>query len=204
MSRSQPDHVIMDGKDFHCLHCDERHSPSWPMPLDVFVDKGRGFMVMHRNCVKKPEPSRQVDLPNADAIMGQGVIDGSTDEPAPEIDPPGTDLFAKMYPMAADHATLRNDLHRVLSPEHYAKLPHGTVEAWPPRSAQFDEVANWARIGKCHLDHQARAQRGEASIPGLYIRSWMSMPHCLEAIVGKPKKQKGARPLTSPKKGKKP
>lgn len=124
---------------------------------------------------------------------GEG-IDGSTDEPAPEIDPPGPDVFAQLYPMARDHGTLRDDLHAVLTPEQYALLPNGTVEAWHPATGIFDAIAHWARIEKAHIEIPKREP-----IAGFYLQGRMPMPVKLAELLGKPAKPKRARKPRKPR-----
>lgn len=121
-------------------------------------------------------------------------IDGSTDEPAEEIDPPGPDVFAKLYPMARDHSTLRDHLHAVLTPEQYAKLPHGTVEAWHPATGIFDAIAHWARIEKAHTEIPKREP-----IAGFYLQGRMPMPVKLAELLGETAKPKRARKAHKPR-----
>src|SRR4029079_16288280 len=122
------------------------------------------------------------------------AIDGSTDEPAPEIDPPGPyALFDRMYPLADSVIALRAQLKEVLTPEQFEKglswvIPH-------PSTGIFNAVANWARIEKAHAEAGSREP-----IAGLTIPRREPMPVKLAELLGeKPKERRGERPLTSPK-----
>ena len=132
------------------------------------------------------------------------AIDGSTDEPAPEVDPPGrpggmsipTDLFSEMYPMARDHAGLWAELTDLLGAEQARLAANGAALPPQPGTTAFDAIAHWSRTVKAHKQGQERAQRGEGGVPGLYVPLQPPMPKELKALLAKPKKKRGARPLT--------
>jgi hypothetical protein len=125
--------------------------------------------------------------------LAQG-IDGMSDEPDPETDPPGAlDIFAKMFPMPRDATHLTRLVLAVLPLEQHAKFRDWSL----PTGAGFDEIAHWARTEQARIDAQGRAQRGEPGIPGLYIPT-ARMPLCLSEALGLTKKKRGARPLSSP------
>jgi hypothetical protein len=129
-------------------------------------------------------------------------IDASTDEPAPETDPPGPpDWYVKfetLYPIAKGHGSLRDDLHEALTDEQYAKLPNGTVESWKTDTGIFQGVANWARTARARKDSTSRAP----GLEGVTFPEPGPMPAPLAELLGdaapKPKKKRGARPLSSP------
>lgn len=226
MTRPSTDHVYSDARDggaFRCDHCGARHLPALPMPLTQYIEQGRDFALMHRLCPKPVEPSSQLALPGTNGrIVAQVTypeetliierfepgepIDGMTDDPAPEVDPPPRrpDKFAEMYPAPRDVPALRTALDLVLSPEHAAILPSKAIP-WHPDSGQFWGVAAWAMLERAHMEADARSRAGQLPIGGLYIPLRQEMPQPLRELLGlaAPKKKRGARPLTSPKKGKK-
>lgn len=74
-------------------------------------------------------------------------IDASTDEPAPEIDPPGPEPWAHKYPMARDHAALRGHLLVALSNSGLNTPTVEQLQQWAhPATGIFDAAAHWARI----------------------------------------------------------
>ncbi len=120
MTRTNTDHVICDAQDagaFRCMHCGDRHQPAFPVPLAIFCESAKGYALMHKHCLPKPKPTKQVEL--FDALAKKeiresfareieareiatdeptGAISALTDEPAPEIDPPmrGSDLLRQL------------------------------------------------------------------------------------------------------------
>lgn len=106
MTRPNTDHVVCDAQDggaFRCLHCGDHHAPSFRQPLAVFCESAKGYALMHKHCQPKPEPSKQVPLFDANGHEARSAsysttvvplgaaqgIDGMSDEPDPETDPPG-------------------------------------------------------------------------------------------------------------------
>jgi hypothetical protein len=168
------EHVLIDEDGMRCHHCTDSHKPPLPMIGTAYAERLLGFVRMHRLCPKPEVPSPQLALPGTEV-----------------------DLFAKMYPMARDHGALRDALHRVLTPEQYEKLPHGTVEGWHVASGIFDGAAHWARLERGHIDVAARVARGEPAIPGLTIPGRFAMPPPLAELLGekpgKAKKKRAAR-----------
>lgn len=193
------------------------------MPLNVWCEQGKGFLLMHRLCPKPEAPSRQMALPGTEAAAQKeradryyidptqlGIepgtdyatyplsvldgIDASTDEPAPEIDPPGPYArFEEMYPAATDYPSLYEALKSALSDEQWRSLRR--FDQWQPASDTFRSVANWARIEKAHADAGAREP-----IAGLTLPRREPMPETLVDLLGvKAKQKKGARPLVNPK-----
>jgi len=214
MTRPSTDHVAGVLREVHCDHCAASFETGL-MPLPRLVDMLRGFLLMHRLCPKPEAPSRQMALPGTSADPAAPWIpyeppeatfkgiDGSTDEPAPEIDPPGPYArFEEMYPAATDYPSLYEALKSALSDEQWRSLRR--FDQWQPASDTFRSVANWARIEKAHADAYAAAQRGEPGMSGLTIPRREPMPEKLAELLGvKPKQKKGARPLTSPKRTRK-
>lgn len=211
------DHAKCNTCELDCSHCGSTQTLA-PIPVACLVDVVRGFLLMHRRCEKPIEPSKQVELFGAPAQSGPVLpgrasdmlealrqddkdgIDGNTDEPAPEIDPPGGITFNQLHPPIVTREALWDALYRVLPAEQYALLTHGKVEAWHPAQGKFSAVAHWARVD---LAHNASIARGlENGIPGLVIPARVPMPEVLmEAlgIKGKPARGKrGARPFSSP------
>jgi hypothetical protein len=130
-------------------------------------------------------------------------IDGNSDEPDPETDPPGAlGIFERMFPMPRDNTHLHHLLRSVV-PEAQRTQLAAWLATWPIDSGlpAFDEIAHWARTEQARIDAQGRAQRGEPGIPGLYIPT-ARMPLCLSDALGLTKKKRGARPLTSGKRRK--
>ena len=211
MTRPSTDHVVVDMSEacFRCLNCAETHALK-AAPAELYLSRLRGFILMHRLCPKPEAPSRQMALPGTSADPAAPWIpyeppeatfkgiDGSTDEPAPEIDPPGPYArFEEMYPAATDYPSLYEALKSALSDEQWRSLRR--FDQWQPASDTFRSVANWARIEKAHADAGAREP-----IAGLTLPRREPMPETLVDLLGsKPKQKKGARPLTSPKRTRK-
>lgn len=187
-----------------CAHCRATDALA-SVPADHLVDAVRGFLLRHRRCEKPLEPSKQVELfqalssANPESHPCNPGIDGSTEEPAPEIDPPSPyEKFERMYPLATNHVDLWESLRSAIPKSQCAKLP--SELPWDADTGIFNAVATWSRIERAHLD---AAQR--APIPGLTIPARLPMPEKLVELLGvKPKRMKGARPLTSPGRKKKP
>lgn len=214
------DHVIFSfvTQAFECQHCGGQHAPTLPLPVEQFVSIGKGFMLMHRHCVKAQPPSPQLPLPHT------GGIDGMRDDPDPETDPPGHDetdadgkplppphyahlagdealrqKFLQHYPWPKDSFQLRADLAIVLQRIEGSELPSAaTVNGWDPSTVRFQKAAGWVRD---ELADMNRKEHPEFD-PFLPLER-QPMPAELAALclpVKKPKK--GARPLTSGKKRK--
>ena len=62
------DHIIINVPEgeARCLHCADYHSLS-VVPAKRFLAIVRGFLIMHEQCPRPVEPSRQVDLFDAQA-----------------------------------------------------------------------------------------------------------------------------------------
>jgi hypothetical protein len=88
-----------------------------------------------------------------DTLLG---IDGNSDEPDPETDPPehdkpgfldGDDGFGKFFPRAKDHEELRTDLLVVLQNQGGAPSKQALIESvGDVGTTRFDEVAHWTRM----------------------------------------------------------
>jgi hypothetical protein len=100
MTRPTTRHIVASGL-FRCLHCGSSYTgPDTDTPIDALISVIRGFALMHKHCQPRPEPSKQVELfdelaalqavvplqPPTDCFHG---IDGNSDDPDPETDPPG-------------------------------------------------------------------------------------------------------------------
>lgn len=207
-----------------CAHCRATDALA-SCPAEHLIDAVRGFLLRHKRCERPMEPSKQVELfdqmvdrerkltasapvpfpevtltderPTARPPAG---IDGMSDEPDPETDPPevGTpdscDLFNRMYPMASHATSLRADLASVLTDEQMQTLLPVPLQMG---TAAFDAIAHWSRCEWARNEAFERARRGEPSIPGLYIPT-CRMPPELEALLKPAKKKRGARPLANP------
>ncbi len=223
-------HITLDPNGtgaLYCQHCAELYPPSLPCTVERWIDQCRGFVLMHKHCPKPLEPSKQAELfdelakredpavpwiPYDPPRMHFIGIDGNSDAPDPETDPPSRDLFglgngeaangvgyydrfAKMYPMAANVIELRALLQVVLTSEQFQTALSWTLPN--PGTLVFDEAAHWARIEKAH---RYSAERGLAgAIPGLTIPAAVAMPKALADVLGVKKTKRGARPLTNPR-----
>lgn len=201
-----------------CKHCGKEDSVISIAAVDA-TDVLRAFLIRHRRCEKPMEPSKQVQLFDeqlkreieAQEIAADGgngsvcsvheyePIDGATESPAPEIDPPPpVDDYAKfyaMYPFAQDTPQLRQLLGTVLT---LAQIGHLNAQPLPsPDTAAFQYIAAWVRIECAHVDSEARGIAG--SIPGLTIPARLPMPNALKKLLNPPKPKRGARPLANPK-----
>lgn len=133
-------------------------------------------------------------------------IDGMSDEPDPETDPPEhdkpelPDLFAQMFPIARTMPDLWTELVGwALTAEHAAHLMDKPLP--PVGTPGFDKIAHWARTTHAHRDGQQRSARGEPGIGGLYIPAIPPVPPELAALLKPDKKKRGARPFSSPSPG---
>jgi hypothetical protein len=199
-------HAGAEGAAFRCEHCTLQYTPPFPMPLDQYVEQGKGFALMHRRCEKPAEPTRQMTLPHrAYAIDGPALpgrasdtlrelrlddgdgIDGSADEPAREIDPPDDDWtrFVKRWPAARDAVQLRTDLSVVLQGINVPTLEQ--LEEWHPDQGKFDSAAHWTRLELAHMN--------AAENPDLVLPPRQPMPEKLAELVNgnAPKKARKAR-----------
>jgi hypothetical protein len=145
-------------------------------------------------------------------------IDGMSDAPDPETDPPERDAdgaplppppyahlardeelhakFLQHYPWPKDSFQLRADLAIVLQRIEGAELPSAaTVNGWHPDTIQFQKAAGWVRD---ELADMNRTEHPEFD-PFLPLER-QPMPPELAALCLPPKrKAKGARPLVNPK-----
>jgi hypothetical protein len=146
---------------------------------------------------------RQKSLEFADTLLERPTVpgvDGMSDEPDPETDPPGPpehdepaltdqdDAFGQRYPMARDHLSLRMNLEVVFqgpapSTEQLAIYPVGSPE--------FDTIAHWCRMQLAEMN-----KRSHPELDVYLPKPPQPMPKVLKALM-KPKR--GARPLTQPK-----
>lgn len=119
---------------------------------------------------------------DAERNCGESVcpagIDGTSDEPDPETDPPLPDRywgFNANYPKAENHLALWDALREALTPAEYGKLVDGkAVASWHRSSGQFEAVAHWARVENAHKVHANRAPT-----PGITVPARFPMPLAL-------------------------
>ena len=213
---SADDYVFFSSKTqaFECHHCGGQHAPTLPMPIDQFVSMGKGFVLMHKHCPKPVEPSRQIELPVRCVKCGEQVvardaiehfaacqgkaagIDGASDQPDPETDPPEANpyrMFELNYPKATDQGSLFDALHAALGPVIYANLDGDTVRGWHPDSGVFEAVANWARCENARKVHSKRPPTA-----GMVVPVTPTMPAALAQalVVPKPKARPRKKPTT--------
>lgn len=178
-------------------HCQKPEVPSKQVPM--FGPNGqttqRYGAAMLAGLTREAQASVALDNdPDCGTRVCEG-IDGSSDEPDPETDPPPPDPyfgFNANYPKATDRAALRDALHEALKPAEYALLGPESVE-WHPKSGQFEAVAHWARVENAHTSHANRKPT-----PGITVPARHSMPHALAlALAGsvekKPKRTRKAK-----------
>jgi len=216
------DHVQCYTCELSCNNCGL--APTFePMPAATLSDVIRGFLLMHRRCEKPAEPSKQVELfdalaakeanhtrviqdPIAEAAEAMGYydadpgIDGMSDEPDPETDPPGHDLpeltdlddpFGARYPRAHDHVRLRADLDVVLQDQGGSPSLE-QLRTYPVGSTAYDEIAHWCRMQLAIMNRKENPDF-EVYLPA----TPQPMPRSLVKLT---KKARGARPLSSPRK----
>jgi hypothetical protein len=147
-------------------------------------------------CINCPIPIEVFDkFPGA--LPG---IDGMSDEPDPETDPPEhdqpaltdeDDAFGRAYPMARDHLSLRMNLEVVFQ----GPAPStGQLAIYPVGSPEFDTIAHWCRMQLAEMN-----KRSHPELDVYLPKPPQPMPKVLKALM-KPKR--GARPLTQPKRRK--
>lgn len=126
---------------------------------------------------------------------------GAAQDDPPEHDKPEfRDIFAEMYPMAANVIELRAELSEVLDTAQFEKFLSFPIP--PPRSIVFDELAHWSRVSKARSESEIARQRTTPDSNGLYVPNIPPMPKVLKDALGKlaPKGKRGARPLSNPPK----
>jgi hypothetical protein len=163
---------------------------------------------------------RQKSLEFADTLLERPTapgIDAMSDEPDPETDPPERDSdgaplpppaypqfiadqkleesFRRLCPVAKDGVRLHSDLAVALQRHEGAVLPSlATVDGWHPSTVRFQEVAAWVCF---ELADMNRTEHPEFDC-FLRVRR-QPMPARLAELVMPPKRKRGARPLTQPK-----
>ena len=242
------DHITLAENTDHglrCQHCAGIYTPTLPATVERHISALRGFVLMHKHCPPKVVPSKQVELfdalakkesahetraaaylttvvpPGGNWSQSAGIpagIDGMSDEPDPETDPPGyvlpdeeetpehdkpemPDLFAELYPMARDCIVLRRELTDfALSPAQAVAV---AAQCLPPvGTPAFDKIAHYSRCLKARDAGEIERQRTMgANANGLYVPMVPPMPKELRALLGNSAtgKKKGSRPLTSGK-----
>lgn len=164
---------------------------------------------------------RQAELPYADTLVERpkdsliardvlagvyGGIDGMSDEPDADTDPPehdkpeltdSDDLLGKLYPMARTMPDLWTELVGWTLTTEQADI---LISKQLPVAGTpgFDAVAQWSRLSKAHKIGQERAQAGKGGIHGLYIPAVPPMPKEIAALLKPEKKKRGTRPFSSP------
>ena len=206
-------HVVVDARDslcFRCLHCGGRHLPLLlPMPCEVYASACRGFALMHKHCPKPAAPSKQVELfdalvkseqenPNGfgrpAGVDAHGRVDPVTfgiighDKPElttyAEYETGHYAGFAQAYPAARNLADLVLALSSVITLEQLKSLSAKQLCRWSPASAEFQDIAHWARVTKARADAMASAQRGEPGEGGITIPLLPPMPLELQRALG--------------------
>lgn len=193
------DQFVSMGKGFVLMHkhCQKPEGPSKQVPM--FGPNGqttqRYGAAMLAGLTREAQASVALDNdPDCGTRVCEG-IDGNSDEPDPETDPPNPyRMFDANYPKATTHHHLRDALYEALKPAEYALLGPDTIESWHPSSGQFEAVAHWARVENAHTSHANRKPT-----PGITIPARHSMPHALAlALAGsvekKPKRGRKAKP----------
>lgn len=127
-------------------------------------------------------------------------IDGNSDDPDPETDPPehdkpgfldGDDGFGKFFPRAKDHEELRTDLSVVLQNQGGAPSKQALIESvGEVGTTRFDEVAHWTRmqLAAMNITEYPEFQCYMPKTPP-------PMPRALQTALGAkaPKKKRGPR-----------
>lgn len=205
-------HIQCYSCEVSCKHCGLAPTLD-AMSAVALVDVVRGFLLMHRHCEKPAEVSKQVELfdalaqkepenPNGFGRPGHATyvdpttfgiepgtdyaayaIDGSSDEPDPETDPPPR----RHGPgPAMDPIELRHAITCVRPKEFWPTVK--AVASWHPEVRA--DVQRWCRIEHI-LAHP---------VEGMTLPQREQMPNVLENIEHE-KAKRGARPLSSgPKK----
>jgi hypothetical protein len=145
----------------------------------------------------RPERSPYAEFPDHRPMAG---IDGSSDEPDPETDPPSPEveryrMFDMNYPKPDTTLWLMNYLEEVLSPDDRRDLDWQIVQSWHPSSGQFDAVAHWARVENAH-----KTAGGRPPTPGMTIPASFPKPKPLfEALSKQPKAKMPRKKATTRK-----
>lgn len=122
---------------------------------------------------------------SARTVREEMGIDGSSDEPDPETDPPpprepnrGVEvyrMFDMNYPAPKDHAALHDMLMDVLTDAELSKLSWADVKTWHKSSGEFEAVAHWARVENGHTVIGKRTPT-----PGMTVPARFPMPGVLQ------------------------
>lgn len=118
-------------------------------------------------------------------------IDGASEEPDSETDPPAPDpyfTFNQNYPRAETSAHLFDELHKALTETEYAKLDGDLVRSWKPATGIFDAVSHWARVENAHQSHKSRAPT-----PGIVLPARFPMPGPLQQALASSQPKKPAK-----------
>ena len=170
-------------RGFALMHrrCEPVPVPSPQLPLPHTEPRHRVDVVAPTLAELEAEDDRKCELCGvvAEDIMSHRCagIDGSSDEPDPETDPPHPDPYAMFhmnYPKASNHLELWDALRLALTAAEYELVDGDTVAAWHKSSGQFEAVAHWARVENAHNSAGKRPPT-----PGLTIPQRFSMPHAL-------------------------
>lgn len=187
------DYVFFSSKTqaFECNHCGGQHVPALPMPIDQFVSMGKGFVLMHKHCQKPEVPSKQVPMFGADPLgkRDPGLqamclsefddlgIDGSSDEPDPETDPPPPAEDPKVNAVS-DHDLLtllgtlgvQADLREIQSWTHRQLY---CTKAWALAPGAWPRPAHFQLLDPAELRHLITCVRPKEFWPSVKeIESW--------------------------------
>lgn len=160
--------------------CPKPVAPSPQLALPGTEQKPAKCCGSRERCINCPIPIDVFErfpaaLPNE---LERHAIDASTDEPAPEIDPPGPYArFDELYPLATNPLQLLVQLIDFMPEEQHRVLRDNV--SWHPASGIFNAVANWARIEKAHAEAGTREP-----IAGLTIPRREPMPQALAELLG--------------------
>jgi hypothetical protein len=92
--------------------------------------------------------------------------------------------FAQRYPAARDFTDLMVALGQALTLEQLKSLSAKAMVKLHPSSAEFQDIAHWARVSNARADTMASAQRGEPGEGGITIPLLPPMPEALMQALG--------------------
>ena len=151
--------------------------------------------------VNDPAPPPQQHLPHESFTVqsSDGTRVTVTPTRAAARDEPGPNMFEMRYPIARNHPDLFRDIKdagHVLDPAMAVAL-----NALHEDSGKFEAIAHWARVSKAYaLERKGPRDLGPLPawmpMPVAQPEAWIEIVNAGEPVAAKPKRKRGARPLT--------
>lgn len=124
-----------------------------------------------KNCLKCGISFAELKAESLRESQRLNGIDGASEQPDPETDPPAPDpywTFRQNYPAASTNEELRLALANCLAPHELNLIDWDVVKSWHPKSGVFDAVAHWARVQNAHQVHKNREPTKGITIPARF------------------------------------